>query len=117
MMGCPARQRVIEGDDDLCRRPPVEIQAWQRLPLLGAQDDGAGGWLELRNCSCGTTLCRELEPPEPTIEFPPTLKTVSFDGIERTMWRAYDNVGDRIGHYGTRAEAVAASVEIGKQTP
>lgn len=33
-----------------------ESDAWNRLPFVGYQDDGAGERLELRNCPCGTTL-------------------------------------------------------------
>lgn len=48
--------------------------AWSQLPLVGYQDDGEGGWLELRNCPCTSTLgvqaaarpARPVAPPECT---------------------------------------------------
>ncbi len=33
---------------------------WQRLRLVGTQDDGDGGLLELRNCECRSTISVEL---------------------------------------------------------
>lgn len=40
---------------------------WKRLPLVGEQDDGVER-LELRNCSCGSTIAivlgPSLQPPE-----------------------------------------------------
>jgi hypothetical protein len=38
-----------------------------KLPLVGLQDDGAGGLLTLRNCPCGSTISAELEPPTSSI--------------------------------------------------
>lgn len=31
---------------------------WAALPYVGLQDDFEGGWLELRNHVCGSTLAR-----------------------------------------------------------
>lgn len=35
---------------------------WRELPRVGLMDDGDGGWLELRNHLCGTTLAVEVSP-------------------------------------------------------
>jgi hypothetical protein len=35
--------------------------SWRELPVRGVQADGAGGELELRNCSCGDTLSIAIE--------------------------------------------------------
>lgn len=32
---------------------------FERLELVGPQDDMEGGWLELRNCKCRSTIARE----------------------------------------------------------
>lgn len=42
-----------------CSRCRTMISAadWSLLRLVGYQEDGDGGFLELRNCTCGTTLC------------------------------------------------------------
>ncbi len=37
---------------------PIE---WRRLEYVGVQDDGDGLALELRNCTCGSTMSVELE--------------------------------------------------------
>ena len=37
---------------------------WYGLPVAGYQDDGAGGWLTLRNCHCGGTNARPSSPGE-----------------------------------------------------
>ena len=29
---------------------------WLSLKYVGQMDDGDGGWLELRNCVCGSTI-------------------------------------------------------------
>ena len=31
---------------------------WDDRPLVGVQDDGEGGQLEMRNCRCGSTMAR-----------------------------------------------------------
>ncbi len=41
-----------------------ERDFFEAMPLVGYQDDGAGGRLELRNCHCGTTLARQMKPGE-----------------------------------------------------
>lgn len=33
---------------------------WPQLAIVGYQDDGAGGKLELRNCPCGGTIARPV---------------------------------------------------------
>lgn len=33
---------------------------WPQLAIVGYQDDGAGGRLELRNCPCGGTIARPV---------------------------------------------------------
>jgi len=43
----------------------LDEHAWQRLAYVGEQltyndEPGAATHLELRNCGCGTTLCREV---------------------------------------------------------
>lgn len=49
-----------------CTRP-YTLEDWLRLPLRAARlADGAGGWLELRNCPCGSTRARQL-PREPRL--------------------------------------------------
>lgn len=35
--------------------------SWLSLKYVGQQDDGEGGWLNLRNCPCGSTLAVESE--------------------------------------------------------
>lgn len=36
---------------------------WAALEALRPlMSDGAGGWLELRNCSCRSTICRQVTP-------------------------------------------------------
>lgn len=49
---CPSAVHEAMKRDDL---------AWARLEYVGLQDDGDGGWLELRNCPCGGTLGRAVE--------------------------------------------------------
>ncbi len=39
--------------------------AWESLALVGAQDDGAGGLLELRNHRCGSTIAVVVERAPP----------------------------------------------------
>lgn len=38
----------------------VDAAGWEALPLVGHQDDGAGGLLELRNCVCRSTGAIEM---------------------------------------------------------
>ncbi|MDB4946208.1 MAG: hypothetical protein JWP97_5742 [Labilithrix sp.] len=54
--------------DTLPTPPPVRVcgcgrshdrDEWQGLRLVGLQEDGEGGELELRNCQCGSTLAIE----------------------------------------------------------
>jgi len=33
-----------------------KVVAWESLPIVGYQDNGLGGTLELRNHACGSTL-------------------------------------------------------------
>ena len=40
-----------------------DAEQWRQLRLVGRQDDGEGGTLELRNCPCGSTICIELHGP------------------------------------------------------
>ncbi len=35
---------------------------WAELVPVGVMDDGDGGKLELRNCTCGSTLCKPVPP-------------------------------------------------------
>ena len=35
---------------------------WTELAFVGFMEDGDGGRLELRNCTCGSTLAVEVEP-------------------------------------------------------
>lgn len=45
----------------------ADAAIWQSLQLIGYQptetDDGRPARLELRNCSCGSTLCVEVSAP------------------------------------------------------
>jgi len=43
-----------------CGRDVGEYE-WRALKFIGFQDDGASGWLELRNHRCGTTLAVAVE--------------------------------------------------------
>ena len=52
---CPARAHDAIRLDDA---------RWSALPIAGYQDDGAGGWLTLRNCHCGGTIARPSSPGE-----------------------------------------------------
>lgn len=42
-------------------------RAWEALQLVkkngGRMEDGLGGWLELRDCACGSTLARPVGAP------------------------------------------------------
>jgi hypothetical protein len=38
--------------------------AWATLPLVGYQDNGLGGTLELRNHECGSTLSIHISGPK-----------------------------------------------------
>jgi hypothetical protein len=38
----------------------ADAAAWASLRAVGYMDDGRGGRLELRNCSCGSTLARRI---------------------------------------------------------
>lgn len=38
----------------------VSLREWRALPLVGYQEDGRGGFLELRNHHCLTTLSCEV---------------------------------------------------------
>lgn len=35
-------------------------ETWHELVFVGLQDDGMGGWLELRNCTCRSTIATQL---------------------------------------------------------
>ena len=52
---CPARAHDAIRLDDA---------RWSTLPIAGYQDDGDGGWLTLRNCSCGGTISRPTSAGE-----------------------------------------------------
>jgi hypothetical protein len=41
----------------------IDHQTWAKLPYVGLQDDGDGGWLELRNDVCGSTIARPATKP------------------------------------------------------
>ena len=45
-----------------CCRASHDEEEWRALNRVGLQDDGDGGWLELRDCACGSTLSRALPP-------------------------------------------------------
>ncbi len=70
-MSCNAAAvRSIENDDTLPAPPNKDLQVcscccrviddvlWESWPTLGLMEDGDGGFLDLRNCACGTTLSR-----------------------------------------------------------
>lgn len=40
-------------------------EEWRELAYVGIQDDGAGGFLELRNCPCKSTIAVELPQDAP----------------------------------------------------
>jgi hypothetical protein len=40
---------------------------WKRLTLVGFADGGEEGELELRNCTCGSTLAVRRAPPEGSV--------------------------------------------------
>lgn len=42
-----------------CCGVAYDAETWRALQYVGAQDDGDGGFLELRNCPCGSTLSLE----------------------------------------------------------
>lgn len=42
-----------------CCHRVIDDETWESLPYVGMQDDGEGGWLELRNHTCGSTLALE----------------------------------------------------------
>ncbi len=42
-----------------CCHQEISDAKWESWPTLGLMEDGDGGFLDLRNCSCGTTLARE----------------------------------------------------------
>lgn len=46
--------------DCSCCSAVIVAADWLEMPYVGAQDDGDGGWLELRNHGCGSTIAREL---------------------------------------------------------
>lgn len=37
-----------------------DVKDWLARPLVGPQDDGDGGVLELRNCVCGSTIASRV---------------------------------------------------------
>ena len=37
------------------------LAEWQQLRLVGMQEDGEGGFLELRECTCRSTLSVEAQ--------------------------------------------------------
>ncbi|MBX3231963.1 MAG: hypothetical protein KIT84_12355 [Labilithrix sp.] len=43
----------------MCREE-LTLREWFALPFVGFQHDGCGGWLELRNHHCMTTISREV---------------------------------------------------------
>jgi hypothetical protein len=55
---CDACREAIVMTCPTCTRD-YSHATFERLPLVGPQDDGEGGWLELRNCKCHSTLTRE----------------------------------------------------------
>ena len=42
------------------------VVTWETLKLVGSQDNGLGGTLQLRNCKCGTTLAVHVAGPRET---------------------------------------------------
>ncbi|MBX3196792.1 MAG: hypothetical protein KF894_01445 [Labilithrix sp.] len=55
-------------------RAALSQTAWESLALVGAQEDGAGGLLELRNHRCGSTIAIVIErAPAPVPRLPAAL--------------------------------------------
>ena len=43
-----------------CCKKHYDKAGWEALERVGVVDDGDGGTLELRNCSCGSTIAIQL---------------------------------------------------------
>lgn len=43
-----------------CCAEPVSYETWRRLQYVGLQTDFDGGWLELRNHDCKSTIARQV---------------------------------------------------------
>lgn len=44
----------------MCGAIHTEVE-WSCLRLVGLQDDGDGGWLEMRNCVCNSTIAIQVQ--------------------------------------------------------
>lgn len=44
-----------------CCGAHIRADEWFFMPYIGHQEDGNGGYLELRNHGCGSTLALEVE--------------------------------------------------------
>lgn len=44
-----------------------KLVAWEALPIVGYQDNGLGGILELRNHECGSTLSVCIAGPKDSV--------------------------------------------------
>ncbi len=54
-------------DRDRSYHPWLKDSAWRTAHFIGYQDDGDGGFLELRRCPiCGTTLSCPKEESQPS---------------------------------------------------
>lgn len=42
-----------------CCHRHISPEQWRELPYVGLMEDGDSGYLELRNCGCGSTLSCE----------------------------------------------------------
>jgi hypothetical protein len=47
-----------------CCKRPIDDETWHKLPFVGHMDDGDGGVLALKNCTCGSTLARAVWTPK-----------------------------------------------------
>ncbi len=63
--GTPHIARGVEVCRCTCCGRAYDAEGWAALPYVGTQSDGLGEVLELRNCTCKSTLTIELRESEP----------------------------------------------------
>jgi hypothetical protein len=58
----------------------ISPESWKRLPMVGTMDNGrgVGEFIELRNCSCGSTISKAIgehaPPSDPLLPAAPESK-------------------------------------------